>query len=89
MEELENMVVMKVCSKCKNPKELNTDNFPRNKSSKDGFSHWCKACHKQHRIDKKAKPDIGEPAEPDVMEMDAVDEAAAVGGAQGVDPTDV
>jgi hypothetical protein len=46
-------VVMKVCSRCKTPKEATADNFPRNKSSKDGLSHWCKACHKEHRANKK------------------------------------
>ena len=40
---------VKMCSKCKEYKVLTADNFPRNKSSKDGFSHWCKVCHSNNR----------------------------------------
>lgn len=36
---------MKVCSKCKEKKEL--DNFSINKSNKDGLQKYCKSCKKQ------------------------------------------
>lgn len=37
----------KVCSKCKEEKELNTKNFCIRKSSKDGFDSECKLCKKK------------------------------------------
>lgn len=33
---------MKICSKCK----IKKDNFPKRRTSKDGFDHRCKDCHK-------------------------------------------
>ena len=43
----------KVCShkNCKQEKPMS--DFPRNKSSKDGYSHWCKTCHSSHRTTTK------------------------------------
>lgn len=37
---------MKVCSKCKIPKELN--NFNKKKASKDGYGNMCKICVKKY-----------------------------------------
>ena len=37
---------MKPCITCKIAKPLNTDNFSRDKTSKDGFYHYCKPCAK-------------------------------------------
>lgn len=50
----------KRCSNCKESKILSTDNFPRNKSSRDGFSHWCKMCHSSHRKAKKMVVVVGD-----------------------------
>lgn len=38
----------KHCTKCGNIKELNSDNFRRNKSLKDGYEYWCKDCMKEN-----------------------------------------
>jgi len=58
MTELDGMMMdavsKKKCSRCKDVKDLTAENFPRNKHSKDGFSHWCKACIKEHRLIKTA-----------------------------------
>ena len=48
-----NMVGKKICSKCKDGLPATTEYFPRNRSSKDGLSHWCKVCHRDHRKTKK------------------------------------
>lgn len=57
--ELNNMMMAAVsqkrCSRCKETKDLTPKNFPRNKSSKDGFSHWCKDCISEHGRIKRAK----------------------------------
>lgn len=66
-EELNEMMMhavsQKRCSRCKELKDLTTENFPKNKSSKDGFSHWCKACVSDHRVAKKAKAAVVAEAE--------------------------
>lgn len=54
-----NVADNKVCSKCKTRKALTVDNFPRNKASKDGFSHWCKMCHSNHRKARKLAVVVG------------------------------
>lgn len=58
-EELNEMMMhavsQKRCSRCKKTKDLTSENFPRNKSSKDGFSHWCKDCISEHGRIKRAK----------------------------------
>jgi hypothetical protein len=38
---------MKICSTCKEEKELSE--FNRNKSKKDGYSYSCKVCKKKHQ----------------------------------------
>ena len=67
------VVVMKVCSKCKDEKELNADNFPRNKTSKDGYSHWCKQCHSNHRKSKSKKSAAPVVAQAVRVDMDPTD----------------
>lgn len=37
---------MKICSKCKNEKEL--DDFYPSKKTKDGYNIWCKVCNKEY-----------------------------------------
>ncbi len=37
---------MKVCSTCKTPKHPDSNNFHKDRSSKDGFYHKCKPCTK-------------------------------------------
>jgi hypothetical protein len=54
----------KVCSRCKEAKEATTDNFPANKTSKDGLSHWCKACHSKYRKNKSLKSRIERAMDP-------------------------
>ena len=36
----------KYCKKCNNTKPVSE--FYKNKSSKDGFQHWCKNCQKEY-----------------------------------------
>ncbi|HEC66268.1 MAG TPA: hypothetical protein ENI23_13340 [bacterium] len=45
----------KKCGRCKDVKELSSTYWPKNRSSKDGFSHWCKKCHSDHRKSKATK----------------------------------
>lgn len=40
-------VTQKTCSRCKEKKDFSL--FHKNKSQKDGFSHYCKLCRKTHR----------------------------------------
>jgi hypothetical protein len=40
------MESVKICSKCKQPKEIN--NYRKEKASKDGYSCWCKQCFKNY-----------------------------------------
>ncbi len=57
---------MKICGKCKSPKEANSDNFGSRKSSRDGLYTWCRECCKNnaatYRIvnDTKVKHDRNE-----------------------------
>jgi hypothetical protein len=43
------------CSKCKQIKELNEDNFARKNIGKDGFDSRCKACKKAYDKERYAK----------------------------------
>ena len=45
---------MKLCSKCKILKPL--ENFSKNKTTKDGYSYWCKICRKIYRKNNPEKP---------------------------------
>ncbi len=49
----------RVCSKCKNEKELSSDNFCKDKYDKSGFTYQCKICRnekfKQYRRDNPDK----------------------------------
>ena len=38
---------MKKCAKCGIEQELNTSNFPKKSTGKDGFDAQCKACKKE------------------------------------------
>jgi 5-methylcytosine-specific restriction endonuclease McrA len=53
---------MRVCPKCKEEKQLNIENFYKNKSEIRGFQYTCKECHKKYykRITNKNwyKPEI-------------------------------
>ncbi len=42
---------MKVCSKCK--KELELNQFTKDKNRKDGLGCWCIICQKEYRVDYK------------------------------------
>jgi len=44
----------KHCNKCNTTKSI--ENFNKNKSSKDGFSHWCKHCYKEKYYKNPVKP---------------------------------
>jgi len=41
-------MTLKVCTKCKELKEANNDNFAFDKHNKTGFKNWCKICCKKH-----------------------------------------
>lgn len=43
----------KVCPKCRSQKSLSQ--FSKNKTTKDGFSVWCKSCHKQYQKENRDK----------------------------------
>jgi len=45
----------KKCGRCKDIKELSSTHWPKNRSSKDGYSHWCKTCHSDHRKSKATR----------------------------------
>jgi transposase-like protein len=70
--EAVNAVAMKKCSckDCKDPVKPLSE-FPKNKASKDGHSHWCKDCHKNYRKVKK---------------MTAIVADDATGGVRGFNP---
>ena len=44
---------MKICTKCKEEKELY--NFTKNKNNKDGLEYFCKSCKKDYQESKKLK----------------------------------
>lgn len=44
---------MKHCNKC--DKDLEIENFSKNKSSNDGLDYWCKSCQKEYRESAKGK----------------------------------
>lgn len=43
---------IKICRKC--GKELSIDNFYKDRTTKDGFGFYCKACIKSYNASKKA-----------------------------------
>lgn len=43
---------IKICKKC--GKELSIDNFYKDRTTKDGFGFYCKACIKSYNASKKA-----------------------------------
>lgn len=43
---------IKICKKC--GKELSIDNFYKDRTTKDGFGFYCKACIKSYKASKKA-----------------------------------
>jgi len=43
----------KFCTKCKIKKELSE--FGKNKSTKDGLTHWCRKCVNKYREENKEK----------------------------------
>lgn len=45
----------KICKKCKINKELNSDNFPKKKTSKMGFDSMCKQCKNEYDRERYAK----------------------------------
>ena len=47
------MVEMKRCTRCKEEKEANNDNFCKNNNSDDGLFSWCKDCQKENRIKRR------------------------------------
>lgn len=54
MAEMINAAGLKKCSNkdCTQPLKPLAE-FPKNKTSKDGHSHWCKDCHRRYRESKK------------------------------------
>lgn len=51
-------VTTKICTRCKNPLPADTDNFYRDKNSKDGLTCWCKKCQGEDKKEKKAKKEV-------------------------------
>ncbi len=53
---------MKVCTKCKEPKEATPENFSPEKRVKSGLQSWCRVCQKDyqevHREDRKIHRDL-------------------------------
>jgi hypothetical protein len=43
------------CPQCKQWKELNEDNFHRDRSRKTGFAVWCKRCAHIYQLKKRAE----------------------------------
>ena len=63
-DNMEEVGTIKKCSNkaCDDPVKL-IDAFPKNKSSKDGHSHWCRACHKAYRDSKSKRSGVVEASE--------------------------
>jgi len=71
---------MKRCSNknCKDPVKPITE-FPKNKASKDGHSHWCKQCHADYRRARHVKMTVVEP-DTDNVEMAEVEAEVLTAG---------
>ena len=53
LETAKELEKKKICSKCKKEKELSE--FPKNKSSGDGYGHHCKQCQKERYYENRDK----------------------------------
>ena len=51
-------VDLKKCTRKEHMLPATTEYFPKNKASKDGLGHWCRACHKDYRMNKSVKDAI-------------------------------
>jgi hypothetical protein len=43
------MELLKLCTKCKVEKPMNSDHFPKHNKVKSGFDSWCKRCRASYR----------------------------------------
>lgn len=43
------VVRTKICTRCREDKPLNTENFPPHNRTKSGFDSWCRSCRSSYR----------------------------------------
>lgn len=41
--------MLKICTRCKQEKNLNLQNFPPHNKTKSGFDSWCRSCRSTYR----------------------------------------